>query len=371
MITNTNATKYDALLNAYQDEADGFGIIYETDQFAEMLSNFENFTSFLKDKSRQTKSAKLIKTLSKGTGIIDLATNSNPVLKEILYYAHIAVCCELFQGWKIPIRSITRTNMRQYVQQAFSENYKNSDSNLSDPVNRYHRADASRTIQILRLLGLITISSENIRQISFAAGDAERDIHGIHMIPVIRRQRDKLTNNGNNVLLEFSCVVPRSKHLILIDNDPIQTRLYTKFNETHKKWIMALNNDAEDAMEKIPALLRERNWKPCNFVAGIRIDHRMVPDVARFMSKLATNLDTSADFVFSIGAGHNLEDFQGRVIVIGKLFDYLKQRGMSPVRINLHGAGDIEQQRQSPSFGYSPYATYEIIYCKLKKKKLM
>ena len=371
MITNTNATKYDELLKAYQNEADGFCLICESDKSTEMLSNFKDYASFLKEKNRHNKSAKLIKTLSKGTGIIDLATNSNPILKEILYYAHIAVCCELFQGWKIPAQLITRSNMQLYVQQAFSENVKASDSNLSEPINRYHRADASRTIQILRLLGLITASSENIRQISFAAGDGERDINGIHMLPAITSRADILANDGSNTRFEFSCDIPRPEHLILIDNDPIQHELYTKFNKINKEWILALNDNAEESMEKIPVLLQKRNWKPCNFVAGIRIDHRMVPDVARFMSKLAKNLDTSADFVFSIGAGHNIDDFEGRVIVMGKIFDYLKQRGMSPVRINMHGAGDIKQQRETPSFGYSPYSTYEIIYCKLKKKKLM
>ena len=371
MANKTSKTKYDEILNAYKAEADGFGVILESDKFPDMLSNFENYTSFLKNKNRQTKSTKLIKILSKGTGVIDLATNSNPLLKEILYYAQVAVCCELFHGWKIPAQSITRSNMREYVQQAFSKNTKISNSNLSDPINRYHRADASRTIQILRLLGLITISSENIRQISFAAGDAERDIDGIHMMPVIKKYRDTLTNNGNNTLLEFSCDMPRPNSLILIDNDPKQNKRYAKFNEIYKEWILALNNDAENAMEKIPSLRQQKNWKPCNFVAGIRIDHRMVPDVSRFMSKLAANLDASADFVFSIGAGHDLEDYHGRIIVMGKLFDYLKQRGMSPVRINMHGAGDVEQQRLTPSFGYSPYTTYEIIYCKLKKKKLV
>ncbi len=368
MVTKTNAEKYEEILEAYQHEADGFGIIYESDKSCKILSNFENYTSFLKERNRRVKSAKLIKILSKNTGIIDLATNSNPLLKEILYYAHVAVCCELFKGWRIPLESITRSNMQQYVKRAFSENISVSRVGLSAPTGRYQRSDASRTIQILRLLGLITVSSENIRQISFAAGNADRDIGGIHSIPVINRRMEVLTNN---VSLEFSCDIPRPNNLILIDSDPVHNERYAKFNKDDKDWVLAFNDYAENAMEKIPSLLKEKNWKSCNFVAGIRIDHRMVPDVARFMAGLATTLDASADFVFSIGAGHDVEDYHGRIIVMGKLFDYLKQRGMSPVRINMHGQGDVEQQRLTPSFGYSPYATYEIIYCKLKKKKLI
>ncbi len=368
MIKKSNKEKYHEILNAYKTEADGFGVIIESDKFPEIISNFENYPFFLKERNREMKSAKLVKMLSKGTGIIDLAVNSNPILKKILYYAHVAVCCELFDGWKIPVQSLTRSSMQKYIEKAFSENVNITREGISAPTGRYQRADAARTIQILRLLGLITVSSENIRQISFAAGNADRDIGGIHALPVINRHVDVLTND---VSIDFSSKKPKPDNLILIDSDPLHSDRYAKFNEEKGDWILAFNDYAEDAMDRIPSLIQKKNWESRNFVAGIRIDHRMVPDVPRFMSKLATTIDAAADFVFSIGAGHDVDDYHGRIIVMGELFDYLEQRGMSPVRINMHGLGDVEQQRLTPSFGYSPYTTYEIIYCKLKKKKFM
>lgn len=368
MLNNDEEHKdtFSKIAKSYMVDAEGLGAIGEAGMLAETLPDFINYRDFLKRNNKITNTEKLIKKLSGDTGIID-ATNKSPQLKRVFYYAHLAACCEMFCGWQLPLQSINRVDMQQYVQQSLSSFTASSSSNEAELIKRVHVSDAVRSIHVLRILGLLKLSSSNSRQLSFAAGAGDRDLDGVHMTPAISTQSNLLNTSSN---ISFNRHVDSPENLILVDNDPDFESRYKKLSEANPTWMLALNEDADSAMKKLPIMMHERNWKPVNLVVGIRIDHRMIPDIRLFFSQLKPLLDERADLVFTVGAGHSLDEFRGRRKLMQAMFDFFKKRGMAPVKIIMHRGETLEEQRLCPSFGVSNFTSYEILYCKLLKKKL-
>ncbi len=107
-----------------------------------------------------------------------------------------------------------------------------------------------------------------------------------------------------------------------------------------------------------------------NFIVALRIDHLMLPDVEDFLRRLSLIIEQTADFFITIGAGYTTDEFRGRVMKMGEIFHSLREKGLNPIRIILHGGGTFEEQRNNPYFGQLSLSTYEIIYCKLDRHKL-
>lgn len=370
MITNNKEQKdsLEKISASFEVDAEGLGSIGEAGMLTEILTDFIDYPDFLRRNNKATNTRKLIKKLSCNTGIIH-ANNKSPLLKRIFYYAHIAACCEMFSGWQIALRSINRADMLRYVQESLLPFNASPSSDRTGLIKRIHISDTVRIIQILRMLGLYRLPSSQSRQLSFAAGMGDRDLDGVHMIPYIRMDTNALSKTSCNSIT-FNRQVGLPENLILIDNDPEFASHFQYLTESNREWMLALNEDAVSAMNKLPDMVQIRSWKPVNLIVGIRIDHRMIPDTQLFFSQLKPLLDEQADLIFTIGAGHSLDEFRGRKQLMQAMFDYFKQRGMSPVKIVLHGGKTLEQQRLSPSFGLSNYTSYEILYCKLLKKRL-
>lgn len=366
-----NTVSFEELLQAYRVEAEGFGAIVESGRGAEILAGFSNYPDYIRQQTADIKTKKMIKRLSKGTGII-YASNPEQALRDIFYNAHVAACCELFMGWDLPVQSLNRKNTLRCAEKALELYRDQPEDKRYEISKRIHNSDATRTMQILRFFGLLTASSTGFRQLSFAAGSGTRDIDGLHGMPVIERKQGTMAVSVPlHDSISFSKKILKPDNVVLVDNDSDIHEHYADLSKNNREWLLALDKDADKAMACLPEILTKRQWGLRNLIAGIRIDHRMIPDVALFMSQLTPLLDTSADFIISIGAGHSVDEFRGRLKVVSALFDYLKQCGLEPVRIILHGQGSIEEQRNSPSFGLSYYSTYEILYCKLKRKKLL
>ncbi|MFK5985337.1 MAG: hypothetical protein QM479_07915 [Pseudomonadota bacterium] len=349
-------------------EGEGLAAISESGILANMLDDYEDYESFIKARCKSLNSKKLVKKISNGTNIIDGTKQSNE-LKKIFYYAHLTACCELFNGWELPINTLNRQNMDTLLNQSLSQLNGASEEKLQELESRIQRADAIKSIQILRMMGLLSSSSSNQRQFSIAAGNASREIDGVHMIPKISRRLNVLDNNKNIFVIKKLINQPES--IVLIDNDPAFKGLYQSFNQNKSDWILAFNEDADLAVKKLSAMIEDKNWQPCNLVAGIRIDHEIIPDVSKFFRQLMPVLDTVSDFIITVGAGHSVDEFEGRINLMTALFEYLSKQGLEPVKIILHGGGSIEEQRNTPLFGTGPTTTYEILYCKIKKKKLL
>jgi len=369
MATDHTPGSYEYLLKGYEVEADGFGAIAESSLFPELLSRFANYQGFLSDRKKSISSRKLTQSLSGGTGIIE-ASNQDKILREVFFCSHIAACCALFEGWQIPLQSINREGMHIYAMRSLAL-YRDGDMDTIHPlIERIHKSDAIRTIQILRLLGLISIDYRSARQLSFAAGSGSRDIDGLHMTPVITHSNLPASRGREGEYITFQQEPRRPENIILVDNDPYYRKHYASLTSTNKDWLLALNDDADSVMEALATILDSNGMGKRNLVAGLRIDHRMLPDIDRFLSRLAPLIDQTADFIITVGAGHTVDEFEGRIRVLDELFHCLRARKLMPIRIKLHGSGNPEEQRSSPSFSITPYTTYEILYCKLKQKRL-
>ena len=103
---------FSELLHAYQQEADGLATIAQL---------------------THQSSTKLISKLSRSTGIIDTSSNS-PILRYIFYSAHIAACCELFNGSIIPAQYLTLANISTWVEEILGP-YKNADDEQIEKIS--------------------------------------------------------------------------------------------------------------------------------------------------------------------------------------------------------------------------------------------
>jgi hypothetical protein len=108
-----------------------------------------------------------------------------------------------------------------------------------------------------------------------------------------------------------------------------------------------------------------------NLVVGLRIDHHMIPDAEKFLRLIGTVIDSNADLIFTIGAGNNVTEFEGRLSCFNKLFAALTRVGLKPVRLLLHGKGSTQEQRSRPNFGQLAYTSYQILYCKLQRDRMV
>jgi len=354
-------------IDAYNIDATGLSGIIRSKILNKMLPAFSNYEIFLHDRKGTLKSKKLIKKLSSSTDTI--VVNNTPEFREILAMAHLAACCELFDGWEISIQQTQQPGFNAYIKQTL-ESAVTSTQQCKIIASRVENSDAVRTIQILRLLGLITSPSEKARQISFGAELGNREIDGLHILPIIKQTLDYKSAAAGGHKLSFKKQIHKPEHVVLVDNNPDLAEVYENYTNNIDS-VIALNKDAEEAMSELAAMLDNDELLPLNFVNGTRIDHRMIPDVKRFFHYLTPLLAETADFVFTVGAGYTVEEFQGRKEVMKGIATFLKLCGLKPVRIVMHGGKSLEEARKSPAFGHISFTTYEIVYCKLIRKKLM
>ena len=166
-------------------------------------------------------------------------------------------------------------------------------------------------------------------------------------------------------------MIPHSaKNIVVSDNDPQRRELYLSLNKVKNQNIIGLNIDAYDALTKLPELEKLHNIGSRNLIVALRIDHRMFPDIYRLFKLISLSMDQSADLIITMGSGHTLDEFEGRINKIKEIFEYLKTLKLEPTLIKLHNEGTLEQQRSSNSFSLATITTYQILHCKLKKKIL-
>ena len=372
---------YDILLQAYEREAMTFGAIAESGLLGTLLPAFENFQTFL-DKRWLTFNVKnFIREVSGDTGVLHVY-NPSRQLTEIFAWSQVAGCCPMFSGWRIPVETVNKDAMRIYARQAvapfqsagvLSESLDEDEPEIKREMRtmleRIQNSDALRVITLLKLLGLYQKPSERCRQLSLAAGNASRDRIGLHIVPVIET-RFSVPSRSRETIMNFRILANQVADIVLIDNDPAFREAYQSLNENKTHRVLAVNDDMDMALKGLSSLLESRGMGSRDLIAGLRIDHRMFTDIEKFFQLLVPLISDTADLVFTIGAGNNIDEFSGRLRVFDDLFDVLKNYGLEPVRLIMHAQGSLEQQRLQPAFGLSSYASHEILYCKLEKKKL-
>lgn len=355
-------------LNAYNLDATGLSGIVRSNIFNKILPALIDYETFLKDRKGSFNNKKLIKKLSSRSSTIEVI--NNPKFREILAMAHLAVCCELFDGWNISTQHTQQPGFNAYIKQILEKAITSAEQRKI-LTTRVENSDAARTMHILRLLGLITTPSEKFRQISFGAEFGNREIDGLHMMPVIEQQVDMTSiAAASNQKLSFKKQIHKPEHVVLVDINPNLEKIYDIYTNNVES-VIALNKGAEEAMCELAEMTDRNELLPLNLVASIRIDHRMIPDVKRFFHYLTPLLDETADFIFSIGAGYTVEEFQGRKKAMREIKNFLTLCGLKPISIVMHGGNSLEEARKSPAFGHISFTTYEIVYCKLIRKNLM
>ena len=226
--------------------------------------------------------------------------------------------------------------------------------------------DTVRVLQILKLMGLVSVQASESHQLSLGVGNGYRDLYGIHLIPriTVEKQREK-------VKFHFETLERQATHTVLVDNDPAYKDQFDALNRKEEGKVLALNNDAEESVKRLEVEQKELHLKQRNLVVCLRIDHRMIPDSRIFLNLIGRVIDSRADLIMTIGAGNNLLEFEGRLKCFDEMFASLVELGLKPVRILMHGRGSSAQKRSKPNFGELAYTSYQILYCSLERDRII
>jgi hypothetical protein len=367
------------LASAYALEADAFAAIAMSPSFDSLIRQFEHYDSYLKTLNKDSKHREIVRFLLKNDGIIDTAVPTRE-LAQLFCLAQIAACSELFKGWKISLSHLNREGIRALVDQGCAdirnipgissetrpEQYSEAQRQLLNGVNIIQNVDTVRVLQVVKLLGLISTPASEIQQLSLGVGNGYRDLYGIHGEPCINKKQE-----GNSALLNFDTLEQQAAHTVLVDSDPIYYDHFEALNREERGKVLALNTDADQAINTLKNKQQESGLDFRNLVVGLRIDHHMIPDAEKFLRLIETVIDSKADLIFTIGAGNNLTEFEGRLNCFDKLFAALTRIGLKPVRLLLHGKGSTQEQRSRPNFGQLAYTSYQILYCKLQRDRMV
>jgi len=367
------------LASAYALEADAFGAIAMSPSFDGLIRQFNDYDSYLKRLNQDSKHRETVRSLLKNDGIIDTAVPTRE-LAQLFCLAQIAACSELFRGWKINSSQLNREGIRALVDQGSAgirnipeipletrpDQYSEAQRQLMNGVNVIQNVDTIRVLQVVKLLGLISIHASDIQQLSLGVGNGYRDLYGIHGVARISKKQE-----GASTILNFDMLEQKAAHTVLVDSDPTYHDHFEKLNREEADRVLALNTEADQAMKTLEKKQLKLDLSLRNLVVGLRIDHHMIPDAEKFLGLIATVIDSNADLIFTIGAGNNLMEFEGRLNCFDKLFAALTQIGLKPIRLLLHGKGSTQEQRSRPNFGQLAYTSYQILYCKLQRDRML
>ena len=365
------------LASAYVLEADTLGALAQSAAFDDVVRYFGSYEYYLKCLHSDPVYQSSLDRIISDQGIVDVAVPSKELVL-LFCQAQIAACTELFKGWEIPSDQLNRQGMRSLVNKSTEalldvpnvptniplEQLSSAQRQILSAVNVLQNADTVRVIQITRLLGMLTTSAEDTHQLSIGVGNGYRDLYGIHMVPKVT------VNDLPSKSFVFDTQDKQAAHTVLIDNDPEQGEHFKQLNSRESETVLALNQGADESLKHLRGALNESQLAPRNLVACLRIDHRMIPEPERFFELLAGVIAPEADLIMTIGAGHNLAEFEGRLNCFDSLFNLLTDLGHKPVRIILHKGGSLEEKRATPAFGQLAYTSYQIIYCRLERDRL-
>ena len=369
--SNSDGELFQLLLDGYLRECGRFARIAQSQIFDELISSFDQYEHFVKVQGRQATKRKLIASLADKTGTVDISTHSLEY-ERILSCAQLAACAHLFTGWSLRGEDLGIKEMEQ-IACKFVENVRKAGRSAVDrAIDKLNHADAIRVIQTLKLAGLIKPNISVRRQLSLGAGNGARDLHSIHLVPVIR-----VTESIQNPIhmrrkrvLDFHIKSSEPNDVILIDGDDYLKKQYDWFNNKSHGKILAINDYAHEALQEVAKLVNNGKKEPRDFVIAMRMDPRMLDDVEQFQADIGTVIDDVADLIITIGAGHTDHEFMRRMDKMSEIFSSLKRKNMNPIRLRWNRGNSVSERRQNPALGAPSCASYEIICCRLLKKNL-
>lgn len=329
-----------------------------------IFADFGDFNRYLKTRSKTIKANTKVAALSKGTNILH-AKNANRELRDILSYAHFSACCELFNGWSFNCLGDTKKDLAIFLEHYLSHLKSADEKTINDTYLRIATADSARIIVLLKLLGVLQPDTSKKHILSFGAASGVKELYATHTIPKI----DGFIDNKNPGMfrMNFSRRIEWPKQTVLIDYDTHWRTHYENITLNHPANILGIIQEFETAIAGLPKRLQEQNMELADLVLGWRIDHQVIPNAKAFFKSIVPSLSSKSklDLIVTIGAGDDDADFAGRIKTMDDIWSFLTDSGFSPVRIIMHDNG-----RETPLFGHGSYATYEIIHCRLNKKKM-
>jgi hypothetical protein len=321
------------------------------------LTSYESLSKSISN----TRGYDWVNLITAGTNVIDVNAHSKS-MRDVFLAAHIAVCCELYEDIEVKLNDVNDIYFTNYAQNLIDRINLDDTDALYDLINRIHRSDAARIIQILSNIGIYRDC--NVRQLSLGAGNAEREIFGLHEAPKINNFK---TQNYSDSMIIFGKNFNKPENIIIIDNDKKYSKRFKQLNSYYSDWVKAINGDIYDEITNLSKLIKMGKIKSRNLITCIRLDPEMIQDAEYFIMSLASVINHSADLIITIGAGNNLKEFSERIKIMNVLFEILNSKKLKPIRINLHTGNNLEEHWCRPSFGTSGYSSYELIFCKLKK----
>jgi hypothetical protein len=351
------------LSSGYAVELKGLIEIAHSGNFSNYLSLFsadpEASSCYLESSKKQQ-----LKKFIKHNPVIS-ANNCPGVFREILYLAHLAVCTELLENISVPVSYLQHSYLPVLLDRLLSGYIKAGPESTGFRMlsAKLHSADAFRTMQILKFMGLFSRKPACTQQLSLGAGSGEKDLRSIHLKPVIRL-------DANN-MLKFTVEPIACEHTVLVDGDPQRGELFKQINKSKGQSVQAYNCTTDMALPQLAESISQGRMEKRNTVVGLRIDHRMIPDVEGFFASILDVIDDSADLIITIGSGFDMDDFRGRTQVLQDMHGYLTRHKLMPLLIKLHGDGDLEAQRTSHAFGLNVITTYQVLHCRLLRNKLL
>lgn len=365
-------TAFNIAFSGYLCELDLLVRMVHSDYLMKLLPSLLDYPEFLSRGRRTLFGPHPLDLFCDNEGVIS-GTNEQPRTKELFACANLAACCHLFAGWTIPLGSLEGHQVGQYCQYAISQIGGGQFEQTRMMANRLNNGDAARVVQTLKILGLIDVNSSRYRQLSLGASAGARDREAIHQTPVIRAAvpgADGITAKTRwNELppIAFGVLPAVVQDIVLVDINPNLKQHYEQLNAMENAGVLALNQDAYDALGHLAAMIGENRVMPRDLVVLFRMEPVMLPDIDRFVDLLDPVIAETADLVISIGAGDATEEFADRLAKMDEISASLSRRGMKPVRIKWCRGNTVEQQRDNPLFGLAAYASFEILYCKLRK----
>lgn len=365
-------TIYKLATEGYLYELRNLVRLVKSNEFGDILPLFSDYEYFLHSSRNNVFAEDAVDQLLKTNRTIR-ANDSASIVKKLFACANLSACCETFGGWTIPIAELEMSKTNEYLQLALNSVGANYDHIGRNMGVRLNKCDTARVIQPLKLLGLLRPDSQTCDQLSLCCSIGERDRHALHQTPHINSVNPATSLASQQYQkqpLHFSTISHIPKHIAMIDNDTILEPIYEQFNKEEDN-LLAMKTDLYDGLKVLANKIELKMLRPRNLVVAFRLAPEAFPDSKRYLDELAYVINQEADLIMTIGAGDNLAEFTHRLKVMDNIFNDLTDRGMSPIRIKNCKGNSPKQQQLRLVYGLSQYASYETIYCRLIKKRLM
>jgi len=355
----SNDLSYNDVFSAFLNMAYKLGEVYVNGDFDRLLPQFNKYYTKLSKNIRKINVGVLIESQSDDSGVI-IASSSRDLLKDKILTARLASMCCVFNNWQVFLHNNIEEISKTYVEHNLSHLQKAGYEQLATEYSKLSLLDAAFVIQLLKQMGLIPVQLNTTHLISFGAAHAQKELYATQLEPAI----DSRSGSGEQLLVRFSVNSAIPEHSIFIDNASCWKAYYDELNAKQGDKIYAINNDMHAELKALPASFKSKGLRLRDLVTIWMLDDKMLPDINSFFSGLSYIITNGADFVVTISAEGTEDAFLSRQLKIIELYDYLKKRDMSPVRIALNN------NKKSSLFGELKFASFEVLHCKLNPKLL-